>query len=153
MIQNEGISVCGGVRGGMTGRMRYSVILVLLVALPAVFSAALADASGKAPDTVTALFSEHDPQSTIKLDHGMWSRFLSKTVLYAGYSTRRIGRARKRTWVGSQMGYGNNLPSRYENNRVILSGFEDDHLAVIRQYRKALEALPEQAPLNVLNRD
>ena len=153
MVHDEGIMVLGRALGRLTGRMRDSLVLVLLLALPAIFSAALADASGKAPDTVTALFSEHDPQSTIKLDHGMWSRFLSKTVLYAGYSTRRIGRARKRTWVGSQMGYGNNLPSRYENNRVILSGFEDDYLAVIRQYRKALEALPEQAPLNVLNRD
>lgn len=103
-------------------------------------------------EATTAAFSEFDPDSTIELDHSMWSDFLSKTVFFAGRSARRIGQGRKRIWPGSRMRFGNDLPSRYENNRFVLSGFKDEHFAVIREYREALESVPDQLPLARLNR-
>lgn len=135
----------------------YLLVLVALVLLP-VSSQAAEDqpTESKTPsqqgDAVTAAFSKHDPHSTIELDHSMWSDFLSKTVVFAGNSARRISRGRKRGWVGSNMRFGNDLPSRYENNRVILSGFEDEYFALLRQYREALESVPDQLPLSNLNR-
>lgn len=142
------ISSCGG----LVRRMGYLALFIAFAALSGTLPATGTDASSKAGDPVTTAFSGHDPQSTMKLNHGMWSRFLSRTVLYAGYSTSRLGRGRKRVWIGSNMRYGNDQRSRYENNRVILSGFEDEHFAVMRQYREALESVPEQLPLASLNR-
>jgi len=134
-------------------RMASALGLVALFSLQVAFQQASAESTKNAPRHVTSIFSKHEPHSDIALNHAMWSRFLEKTTVYAGVSTRRVARARKRTWVGSRMGFGNNLPSRYENNRVVLSGFEDGHFDVLQQYRKALEALPEQMPLISLNRD
>ena len=102
---------------------------------------------------VTAAFAGHDPDSDIELDHSMWSDLLSKTTVYAGRSERRIGRGSKRVWIGSRMRFGNDLPSRYENNRVVLSKFTDAHLDVVQRYRRALESAPAQLPLSKLNRD
>jgi len=103
-------------------------------------------------DPVTAAFAGYAPLSSIELDHGWWGRFLSKTVVYAGASTQRLNRGEKRRWVGSRIGYGNDLPSRYENNRVVLSGFAETHLAALRRYRRGLETLPDRLPLAALNR-
>jgi len=104
-------------------------------------------------DAVTAAFAGHDPDSGIELDHSMWSDLLSKTTVYAGRSEGRIGRGTKRVWIGSRMRFGNDLPSRFENNRVVLSKFTDAHLDVLRRYRRALESVPAQLPLSKLNRD
>lgn len=118
--------------------------LFVLAALPA---AAFGDG-----DPVTAAFSAYDPESTIELDHGFWSGFLSRTVVHAGHAKGRLGRGQKRGWIGTRMRYGNDLPSRYENNRVVLGAFDDTHRAALRQYREGLEALPERVPLELLNR-
>jgi len=104
-------------------------------------------------DAVTAAFSGQDPGSTFELDHSMWSDLLSKTIIYAGRSEGRIGRGNKRAWIDSKIRFGNDLPSRYENNRVVLSKFTDAHLEVVQRYRRALESAPGQLPLSKLNRD
>lgn len=126
--------------------------LALVIASP-FLHAAETDAAASDVDPVTAAFSEHDPQSTRRLDHGLWSDFLSKTVVYTGHSTGRRARGQKRTWVGSKMRFGNTLPSRYENNRVVLSGFGDEHFELIEAYREGLESVPDKVPLSSLNRD
>jgi len=129
-----------------------AVLFLSVLVLPGTLRAEPATYS-KDPTPITETFAAHDPDSTIELNHDMWSRFLSRTVVYSGYSTRRLGRGQKRTWVGSNMAYGNDLPSRYENNRVVLSGFDDEHLAAIRRYRQALESAAVQLPLARLNRE
>ncbi len=103
-------------------------------------------------DPVTAAFSAYDASATTHLDYSLWSRFLSKTVVYAGHSKKRLPKGRKRVWIGSQMRFGNDLPSRYENNRIVLGRFNDAHMAFMRRYRRALEALPERVPLAGLDR-
>ena len=103
-------------------------------------------------DAVTAVFSEYDPDSTIELNHSMWSDLLSKTAVFAGHSTRRVSRGQKRVWIGSRMRYGNDLPSRHENNRIVLGKFTDEHFAALKRYRQALESAPDQLPLAKLNR-
>jgi len=145
--------------GGRTGLVLCCWLLfVAPVLIPTALQAADAqDAETKTPseqvDAVTAAFSGHDPDSSIELDHSMWSDLLSKTTVYAGRSEGRIGRGSKRVWIGSRMRFGNDLPSRYENNRVVLSKFTDAHLDVVRRYRRALESVPDQLPLSKLNRD
>ena len=133
---------------------RFSVIIALLFLLPLAVPAAGAAgerATGDV-DPVTAAFSAFDATSTIRLDHSPWSKFLSRTVVYAGYSRERLARGQKRVWIGSKMRFGNALPSRYENNRVVLGGFNSDHIAFIRRYRRALETLPDRVPLATLDR-
>ena len=135
----------------------FLLAIIALLLSAAISPTALAQGAETEPtaqhdDAVTALFSEYDPDSTIELNHAIWSDFLSKTVVFAGPSTQRISRGQKRAWIGSKMRFGNDLPSRYENNRVMLSGFDEDHLAALREYRQALEAVPDQLPLARLNR-
>ena len=139
-----------------------SMLFVCLLLLPVAALAGEPDDSAEAEvpappsapfnDPVTAGFARFDPLSSITLDHGWWGRFLSKTVVYAGASTQRLRRGKKRHWVGSRIGYGNDLPSRYENNRVVLSGFTETHLEALKRYRAGLETLPERLPLAALNR-
>ncbi len=138
-------------RGG--ARYRFLVAAVFLLALPAAPAAAgTADEAVETTDPVTAAFSAFDATSTIRLDHSPWSRFLSRTVVYAGYSKKRLPKGQKRIWIGSNLRFGNALPSRYENNRVVLRGFNSDHIAFIRRYRRALETLPDRVPLATLDR-
>jgi len=139
--------------GPIASRGKMLAVMIGLAALSDIALTSEPIVPAGSDDTVTATFSRHDPDSKIELDHSMWSDFLSRTVVYAGRSKDRIGRGRKRTWVGSRMRFGNNRPSRYENNRVVLSGFDDAHFAAIRRYREALESVPDQLPLDSLNRD
>lgn len=134
----------------MMAELFFSGFRLVLAAM--LFAPGLAWAQEPSPDPVTEMFSAYDPESTIELDHGFWSGFLSRTVVHAGYSKGRLGRGLKRGWIGTRMRYGNDLPSRYENNRVVLDAFDDTHLAAIRQYREGLEALPGRVPLELLNR-
>lgn len=131
----------------MSGHFWWKTLFVL-----AVFAAFPAAASSEEADPVTAAFSAYDAESTIELDHGFWSGFLARTVVHAGHSRGRLGRGQKRGWIGTRMRYGNDLPSRYENNRVVLDALDDTHRAAIRQYREGLESLPERVPLELLNR-
>lgn len=117
--------------------------------IPAVLSAEEAPVS----DPITLTFSAHDASSPIRVDHGTWSQFLSKTVVYAGYSTERLGRGKKRRWIDSKFEYGNDQPSRYENNRVAIGNFTKDHHAAVRVYRRFLQGVPETVPLSALTRE
>jgi len=145
--------------GGRTGFLLCGwLVLVAVVFTPSAARAAETQdpqtpTSSQPTDPVTAAFSGFDPDSDIELDHSMWSDLLSKTTVYAGRSAGRIGRGTKRVWIGSRMRFGNDLPSRYENNRVVLSKFTDAHLDVVQRYRRALESAPAQLPLSKLNRD
>jgi len=136
--------------------LKILVLTLTLVALPASAWASgmegEEEAPAKATDPVTAAFSAYSALSTVELDHSVWSQFLSKTVVFAGYATQRLSRGRKRAWIGSKLRYGNSLPSRYENNRVVLGSFEEEHFDLIRRYREGLESIPERVPLGALNR-
>jgi len=133
--------------------MKYYFLLVTLVSLHPVVQPAAAVTREAPGDRITRAFAKHDRQSGVVLNHELWTEVLSKTVVDAGYSGERLGRGRKQSWIGSNMRFGNDLPSRYENNRVVLSRFDQQHLDMIRRYRRALEAVPAQLPLASLNRD
>jgi len=137
----------------VASRARCLVATLALVALCGNAQASAPAGSVPSGDAVTAAFSAHDPDSTIELDHSMWSDLLAKTIVYAGRSKGRLGRGHKRTWIGTRMRFGNDLPSRYENNRMVLSKFTGAHLDVVQRYRGALESAPDQLPLAQLNRD
>jgi len=111
------------------------------------------DSRKSTPSPITEAFDDHDPASRLRLNHQLWSEFLARTVAFAGHSTQRLSRGARMTWVGSKMRYGNHLPSRYEGNRVVLSGFNEQHFAELKRYRRALEAAADQLPLSRLNRD
>jgi len=151
MLKHRDSTLCNP--GTRVAHCASCLIITCLIAVSPGIASAAQDGTGSNPsDPVTAAFFGHDPQSDIELNHAMWSRLLSKTVVFAGRSTTRLGRGDKQSWVGSRMGFGNDLPSRYENNRVVLSGFDDEHVGLIRRYRQALEAVPAQIPLTSLSR-
>ncbi len=130
------------------------IIAAALIAAPA--SAAVFTGQGPneaARMTVTERFAAHDPASAKRLDFVELTDFLSMTVVYAGESTRRLGKGKKRVWIDSKIAHGNDLPPRYENNRVVLGGFTKDHRLFLAQFRAGLEALAADLPLSALNRN
>ena len=144
-----------GGRAGAAPKRALAAAAILAASPWASGGAAQDSSSSKEPDPVdpvTAAFTPYNALSTIALDHGAWSQFLSKTVVYAGYATERLSRGRKRAWIGSKLRYGNSSPSRYENNRIVLGGFGEAHVSLIRRYREGLESIPERVPLGALNR-
>lgn len=105
-----------------------------------------------ASNTPVELTTEFSAKSKYRLDYGDWNSVLGNSVLEMGPSTHK--RARKLIKkTGSSVRLANPLPSRFEGNRVMLHEFSNDQVELLGYIRDDLLALPDQLPLEKLNKN
>ena len=98
---------------------------------------------GAAAQDSSPLFTEHDPNSEVRLGYEALDQILSAAVMHYGRSERFQPRIRSGT-TATRMSQGNPNPSWLEGNRVKFEVFEDRHINSFRRYSRGLQALPEQ---------
>ncbi|MEO1173984.1 MAG: DUF547 domain-containing protein, partial [Myxococcota bacterium] len=78
----------------------------------------------------------------VVLDHGPWTRFLEKNVFYAGRATERLfplRQSERLRYDQLDRAVDNPRPSRFDNNRIYISKFGDEHRIFVAGYRAGLE--------------
>lgn len=100
-----------------------------------------------------ALFAAFDSASTITLDHSPWTSLLRRSVLVVGRSRERLSNEQPRTYIESNIAYGNSSPSRFEGNRVYLHVYDKDVKLFLAAYQNGLQDITSQISLSFLSRD
>ncbi|WP_203291892.1 DUF547 domain-containing protein [Maricaulis parjimensis] len=122
----------------------------LLVSLAA---ALLGSTSALASTPVTyPQFQASNEDSQRHVDYGVWSDLLHDFVLNVPIMDREPERRRSIS-TGSRVSSANESRYRYEANRIAYHLMSDEYKAAISDYRRDLEALPEQIDLASLPRD
>lgn len=95
-------------------------------------------------------FADYSETSRIHVDYTIWSDLLRDIVLNVPIMDRRPERRQSIT-TGTRNQPGSQSRYRYEANRVAYHLLSDEYKAAISEYRRELEALPEQVDLARLN--
>ncbi|WP_417485014.1 DUF547 domain-containing protein [Maricaulis salignorans] len=97
-------------------------------------------------------FQAYDPESTQVLNFEAWSEILNDIVLRVPASRRQVARGRPQQ-TGTAIYRGNTSRYRYEGNRVIYHLMDDGYEEAIREFRIAMEDLPNRVDFGSLNSD
>ncbi|MEE8294784.1 MAG: DUF547 domain-containing protein, partial [Sphingomonadales bacterium] len=103
---------------------------------------------------VAERFSEHDPTSTVRINHQPLSDYLDLTVLPVGRSYGIMGDERPDTYRASRIKTSKALsPSRFEGGRLFVSAFAEEHKYFFEAYQNGLENLSNRRSLSTLNKN
>jgi hypothetical protein len=97
-------------------------------------------------------FQAHNPDSTQIIDFEAWSEILNDIVLRVPASRRQAARGRPQQ-TGTAIYRGNSSRYRFEGNRVIYHLMDDSYEGAIRDFRRAMEDLPNRLDFGSLNSD
>ncbi len=97
-------------------------------------------------------FQAQNPDSNQVIDFEAWSEILNDIVLRVPASRRIAGRGRPQS-TGSNIYRGNASRYRFEGNRVIYHLMDDSYEAAIRDFRIAMEDLPNRLDFESLSSD
>lgn len=114
----------------------------------------LTDAGFSYAQNVAERFSDHDPNSTARINHGPLSEYLQATVLPVGRSYRIIGNDKPDSYTGSRIKTSKSLsPSRHEGSRLLLGFLVEGHKDFFISYQEGLERLSNRRPLSDFNKN
>ncbi len=105
-----------------------------------------------ATDPAFDIFKAYTERSRIRVNYDYWDLVLNKTVLDVGESYRYAPRNREKR-TGTRIWLGNSKPSWMEGNRVLFHNLTDEQIAEISEYRRALEALFDDANHSLLSKN
>jgi len=116
-----------------------TVILLWTLSAEAQAKSPLPAPEAKSASPLSEIFKPN-PQINTTINHRYWDAFLKKTVLFTGPSIREYQSAHTAI-TGSHLKSGHESRLRLEGNKVFFSQFSDNHIKIVREYRKGLEEL------------
>ncbi len=100
-----------------------------------------------------ARFGTYTEGSDWVIDHSAWETMLNATVVVIQPSSIQLASVKPKRKTGTRISRGSSSPARKESNRVMFHLIEEEHLDLVRKYRRELERLPNSYPLADFNKD
>ncbi|MEE8259086.1 MAG: DUF547 domain-containing protein [Sphingomonadales bacterium] len=100
-----------------------------------------------------ARFGTYSEGSDWAIDHSAWETILYATVVVIQPSSINLASVKPKRKTGTRITRGSSSPARNESNRVLFHLIEEEHLALVRKYRRELESLTNSYPLADFNKD
>ncbi len=100
-----------------------------------------------------ARFGNYSEGSDLAINHSAWSSVLEATIFVIRPTSHRMASIKNPPSTGTKVSRGSNSPARFESNRVVFHLLQEEHLDLVREYRRELVRLPDLYPLADFNKD